>query len=83
MKRISLSELEYALHLQNYQQLYEAVLHKIEQGEIKPVKASGKNGKKPVLYREYWLIEQARGDEDELVEELSYQYVPAIPQDII
>ena len=78
MKRISLSELEYALHLQNYQQLYEAVLHKIEQGEIKPVKASGKNGKKPVLYREYWMIEQARGDEEELVEELSYQYVPAI-----
>ena len=74
MKRISL----HALHPQDYQQLYEAVLHRIEQGEIKPVKASGKNGKKPVLYREYWLIEQARGDEDELVEELSYQYVPAI-----
>ena len=62
MKRISLDDLEHALHPQDYQQLYEAVLHKIEQGEIKPVKASGKNGKKPVLYREYWLIEQARGE---------------------
>lgn len=78
MKRISLDDLEHALHPQDYQQLYEAVVHRIELGEIKPVKASGKNGKKPVLYREYWLIEQARGDEEELVEELSYQYVPAI-----
>lgn len=45
MKRISLDDLEHALHPQDYQQLYEAVLHRIEQGEIKPVKASGKNGK--------------------------------------
>ena len=57
MKRISLDDLEHALHPQDYQQLYEAVLHKIEQGEIKPVKASGKNGKKPVLYRQCILTD--------------------------
>ena len=26
--------------------------------ELKPVKASGKNGKKPALYNEYWIIEE-------------------------
>ena len=31
MKRISLDDLEHALHPQDYQQLYEAVLHRIEQ----------------------------------------------------
>lgn len=78
MKRISLDQLEHMLHPQDYRQLYAAILQMIDREEIRPVKAAGKNGKKPALYREYWKIEQVRGDEDKLVEELSYHYVPAI-----
>ena len=44
----------------------------MERGRVKPVKASGTNGKKPAMYKEYRLIEPER-DYSELFEELRYR----------
>ncbi len=80
MKRISLEKIEQQYSTASYRELYEKILELIEEGKIKPVKNSKKNGKKPALYKEYWLIEE-KEDNSLLLEELSYQYVPAISTD--
>lgn len=80
MKRIRLEELEAKYKIDHYKELYEKILFLIEQEEIRPVKASGLNGKKPALYKEYWVIEKKK-DYSAFIEELSYQYVPAISTD--
>lgn len=77
MKRICLEDIESQYKLKSYQELYEMVLSLIQKEEIKPVKASGKNGKKPALYKEYWIIEKQE-DNSAFIEELSYLYVPII-----
>ena len=58
MKRIGLQEIEKEYKIQQYNDLYEKVLELIDNERIKPVKASGRNGKRPALYKEYWVIEQ-------------------------
>ena len=78
MKRISLKELE--KNLSSYKQQYDYIMNLIEKGRIKPVKASGMNGKSPALYLEYWLVEVAK-DYTELKEELLYRMVPEISID--
>ncbi len=80
MKRIHLDDIESQYKLKSYQDLYQKVLSLIETETIKPVKASGTNGKKPALYKEYWIIE-AQEDNSSYIEELSYLYVPAISTD--
>lgn len=80
MKRISLDEIETKYRIKDYQTLHDKVLSLIQDDAIKPVKASGRNGKKPALYREYWVIEEPE-DNSQLVEELLYSYVPAISTD--
>lgn len=80
MKRIPLEAIEKQYKPESYQTLYNKVLSLIEENKLKPVKASGKNGKKPALYREYWLIEEQK-DNSVYIEELSYNYVPAISTD--
>lgn len=77
MKRICLQDIELQYRIQNYKDLYDKVMSLIEKEEIKPVKASGKNGKKPALYNEYWMIEKEE-DNSEYIEELSYLFVPMI-----
>lgn len=77
MKRITLQSLESKYKPQTYRELYDKVLTLIQKEELKPLKAAGKNGKKPALYKEYWLIEQ-KEDDSAYIEELSYLYVPAI-----
>ena len=78
MKRISLKELQKGLS--DYKDQYDYVMDLIEKGRIKPVKASGTNGKSPSLYLEYWLVEEAK-DYTELKEELLYRMVPEISID--
>ena len=78
MKRISLKELQKSLS--DYKEQYDYVMDLIEKGRIKPVKASGTNGKSPSLYLEYWLVEEAK-DYTELKEELLYRMVPEISID--
>ena len=80
MKRISLEKMELQYKIDSYQELYKKVLELMEEEKIKPVKASGTNGKKPALYKEYWLIETPK-DNSSLMEELSYLYVPSISTD--
>lgn len=80
MKRISLEKIEKHYHTNSYQELYQKVRELLEAGKIKPVKASGINGKKPALYNEYWKIEETE-DTSALLEELSYWYVPIISTD--
>lgn len=80
MKRISLEKIESKYKVTSYQELYKRVLELLENEEIKPVKVSGTNGKKPALYKEYWMIETPK-DNSSLIEELSYPYVPLISTD--
>lgn len=77
MKRICLNDIESQHKIQSYKELYDKVLTFIQHGKLKPVKASGKNGKKPALYNEYWIIEEPE-DNSRYIEELSYLFVPMI-----
>lgn len=77
MKRISLHEIEVRYKIQQYHELYDKVLDLIETEQIKPVKASGKNGKRPALYKEYWSVEHTI-DYTAYEEEISYQFTPII-----
>ena len=80
MKRIHLDRIESKYQTKTYQELYEKVMLLIEQGKIKPVKAAGKNGKKPALYKEYWLLLEQE-DNSVYLEELYYLYLPMIKTD--
>ncbi len=64
----------------DYRQQYAFVMELLKTGRVKPLKASGKNGKKPALYQEYWLLEE-KEDDTPLLEELKYTMVPAISID--
>lgn len=77
MKRITLDEIEVQYRIEEYQKLYEKIMMLIQKERIKPVLASGKNGKKPALYREYWILEE-KEDNSQYMDELSYFYVSDI-----
>lgn len=80
MKRILLEDLLGKRRQWEYGEQYRYIMELLEEGKIKPLKASGKNGKKPALYREYWLLEEEE-DYSDLIEELKFQLVPAISID--
>ena len=69
MKRITLEALLAKKRQADYGQQYMYITGLLESGRIRPLKASGKNGKKPALYREYWLVEEEE-DPGPLLEEL-------------
>uniref|UniRef100_N2ADH7 Wadjet protein JetD C-terminal domain-containing protein n=1 Tax=Eubacterium plexicaudatum ASF492 TaxID=1235802 RepID=N2ADH7_9FIRM len=74
MKRISLHEIEQKLHAETYEQLCAYLYRQIENGCLKPVKASGLNGKKPALYQEYRVVDSDTDtDYHQYEEELNYQ----------
>ena len=77
MKRVSLYDIESQYKIQQYRDLYDRVMVLIDTEKIKPVKATGKNGKKPALYNEQWVLEQQE-DNTVYIEELSYLFVPMI-----
>lgn len=80
MKRISLNDLLHPHRDIPYEQQYRQICTLISEGKIKPLKASGTNGKHPALYREYWLLEQEK-DYRLLEEELKYRLHPLIAVD--
>lgn len=80
MKRVNLEALLQSHRTDSYEEQCRYVIDLIEQGEIKPVKASGTNGKKPALYRSYWIVEEKR-DYSALEEELKYHLHPLIKVD--
>lgn len=84
MKRITLDKLTGKLEKASYQTQYDHIMSLIREGRIKPVAASGKNGKKPALYLEYWITEPEEEQKERLErlrllkEELEYGLSPAI-----
>lgn len=73
MKRISLEALCSSRQSMAYQEQYQYICGLIEENKIKPVKASGTNGKKPALYREYWILEKQK-DYSHDIEEIKYTF---------
>ncbi|MBQ8970177.1 MAG: hypothetical protein IJ073_02540 [Lachnospiraceae bacterium] len=71
-RKVSFDELVFHRHFSDYGEEAAYVLDLMERGRVKPVKASGTNGKKPAMYKEYRLIEPER-DYSELFEELRYR----------
>lgn len=80
MKRITLEKVIRSLGGESYQEQYDKVMDLIHQGKLRPVKASGTNGKKPVLYLEYWTDGEKK-DYSGLEEELKYRMTPAVSVD--
>lgn len=80
MKRITLEALLAKKRQADYGQQYTYITGLLESGRVRPLKASGKNGKKPALYREYWLVEEEE-DPGPLLEELKFRLVPSISID--
>lgn len=80
MKRTNLDALSAKYRIFDYKELHAKVIALIDSQKIKPVKASGKNGKSPALYREYWVIEEKQ-DTSKYIDELNYEIVPAISTD--
>lgn len=60
MKRISLDDLLHTRQDLAYSEQYGYIMKLLEKGQIKSVKASKSNGKKPALYREYWMVEEQK-----------------------
>lgn len=71
MKRISLENLFAKYRDMTYEEMYDHIREQLKAGALKPVKASGTNGKTPALYREYWIVE-VKKDYSALEEELKY-----------
>jgi len=68
-----------------YVEIYDYIIKLINSNELKPIKSSGTNGKKPALYNAYW-IEQDGGRVTEeqrafYINELKYQISPTINND--
>lgn len=80
MKRVSLEQLLKPYTNENYIRQSHRILELLNSGKIRPVRASGTNGKSPALYREYWLAEEKK-DYEELREELTYRLVPLLSVD--
>ena len=71
MKRITIDEIEEKYRIERYQDLYDKIVTLMENNQLKPVYAAGKNGKKPTLYKEYWIVEEQE-DNSQYIDELSY-----------
>lgn len=80
MKRVALEQLNKKIHASSYHELCTYIYAQVEKGCLKPVRASKTNGKKPALYREYWVIEQ-KPDYRVYEEELTYQMSTLIRTD--
>ncbi|MDE6052758.1 MAG: hypothetical protein K2G55_03150 [Lachnospiraceae bacterium] len=80
MKKTNLDTISAKYRISDYKELCAKVIDLIDSQKIKPVKASGYNGKSPALYREYWVIEEKQ-DVSQYVNELNYEIVPAISTD--
>lgn len=80
MKRQNLDQLLGKRIQEPYDAQYRYVMQLIDDGKIKPVKSSVKNGKKPALYTEYYIIGEKK-DYKEQEHELLYQTDPQIAVD--
>ena len=58
MKRVFLEDLLPSKPDLTYDKQYQYIKKLMDQERIRPVFASGTNGKKPALYREDWVLEE-------------------------
>ena len=72
MKRQRLEDILGEMNSAPYLEQHGYVKALLEVGKLKPVKSSGKNGKKPALYLEYWLVDEQK-DYSDLEQELLYE----------
>lgn len=77
MKRRTLGQLLGDKINAEYGEQYAYIIKLVDEEKIKPVRTAGKNGKKPALYLEYWLLEEAK-DYSELKQELLYKLASQI-----
>lgn len=75
--KVYLHELSAEYSEADYSKFYEAVMRRIEDGELVPMKSAKNNGRKPALPLCFWEYEK-EVDHTELYEELKYQYHPRI-----
>ncbi len=80
MKRRSLEDILKGRRSMTYAEQYSYILEQLETGTLRPVKASGTNGKSPALYREYWITEEKK-DYSAQEEELKYGLVHLLSVD--
>ena len=80
MKKCSLEMLLGKRLAEPYESQYRYVMERIESGKIRPVKTSPRNGKRPALYTQYWLVEE-KPDYSAFRDELLYQTSPLIHVD--
>lgn len=80
MKRISLDQLLQRYKSESYTEQYNYMIARIKKDEIRPVKASPLNGKRPALHQSYWLVEKQK-NYDELLNELKFGLSTAISTD--
>lgn len=79
-KKLTLEEITAYVHPAEYQALVNCVMQAVAEGQLKPVKSSGSNGKRPPLAKQYWVITQETQNED-FLQELQYQLHPALQND--
>ncbi len=80
VKKVLIDDLLKSCKSKDYKEQYQFIISKIADNKLKPVIASGKNGKSPSLYKAYWLIEEEK-DFRILEEELKYHIHPKISID--
>ncbi len=56
----------------NYQEEFDYIKKLIDEGSISPIKASGTNGKKPAMFRAFWISDKEI-DYSEYIDELKYK----------
>lgn len=61
----------------DYQTLYQYIVAEIKEGSLKPIEASGVNGKKTSLYNRYWVLGEEK-DYSKYEEELTFQIHPLL-----
>lgn len=75
--KVQLCELINRFPEKDYEQLYHDIMEQIRNGELKPVKHAGVNGKKPALPLAFWhFIEEE--DYSEIYEELNFRLHPML-----
>lgn len=79
-KKITLESIEAHYCFDSYQELCHFIYRQIDAAVLKPIKSSGSNGKKPTLFKAYWIL-PAVVDESIYREELQFQIYPGLKVD--
>lgn len=75
--KVSLEELEKLYKVNDYLKLKDIIIELIDTEQIKPIKASGLNGKKPALFTMYRIIAKKEIRSD-IIDELNYKLHPLL-----